>query len=62
LELNTYDVYISRTEKIKVRVEADDEMFAIFLADEYVTFPEDPDKIIWDMDYNYDFKPVMIKE
>ena len=62
MELNTYDVYISRTEKIKVRVEADDEMFAIFLADEYVTFPEDPDKIIWDMDYNDDFKPVMIKE
>ena len=60
--MNTYDVYISRTEKIKVRVEADDEMFAIFLADEYVTFPEDPDKIIWDMDYNDDFKPVMIKE
>lgn len=60
--MNTYDVYISRTEKIKVRVEADDEMFAIFLADEYVTFPEDPDMVVWDMDYNYDFKPVMIKE
>ena len=60
--MNTYDVYISRTETIKVRVEADDEMFAIFLSDEYVTFPEDPDSIVWDMDYNYDFKPVMIKK
>ena len=60
--MNTYDVYISRVESVVVRVEADDEMFAIFLADEYVTFPEDEDNVNWDMDYNYTFNPVMIEE
>jgi hypothetical protein len=62
IPLNQYDVIITRTESIIVRVEATDEMFAIFLADEYVTFPEDPDSIVWDMDYDYDFKPVLIEE
>lgn len=57
-----YDVIISRTESTKVRVKASDEMFAIFLADEYVTFPEDTNNIIWDMDYEYDFKVVKIDE
>jgi len=60
--MNTYDVYISRVESVVVRVEADDEMFAIFLADEYVTFPENEDNVNWDMDYNYTFNPVMIEE
>lgn len=60
--MNTYDVYISRVESVVVRVEADDEMFAIFLADEYVTFPEDKDNVNWDMDYNYTFNPVLIEE
>jgi len=59
--MNHYNVTISRIETITVKVEADDEMFAIFLADEYVTFPEDPDSVVWDMDYNYDFKPVLIE-
>jgi urate oxidase len=62
MAMNTYDVYISRVESVVVRVEADDEMFAIFLADEYVTFPEDKDNVNWDMDYNYTFNPVMIEE
>jgi urate oxidase len=62
MAMNTYDVYISRVESVVVRVEADDEMFAIFLADEYVTFPEDEDNVNWDMDYNYTFNPVMIEE
>lgn len=60
--LNQYDVTITRTESITVKVEATDEMFAIFLADEYVTFPEDPDSIVWNMDYDYDFKPVLLQE
>jgi urate oxidase len=62
MAMNTYDVYISRVESVVVRVEADDEMFAIFLADEYVTFPEDKDNVNWDMDYNYTFNPVLIEE
>ncbi len=60
--LNQYDVTITRTESITVKVEATDEMFAIFLADEYVTFPENPDSIVWNMDYDYDFKPVLLQE
>lgn len=60
--MNTYDVYISRVESVLFRVEADDEDYAIYLADQYVSLPENEDNINWDMDYNYTFKPVMIKE
>ena len=60
--MNTYDVYISRVESVLLRVEADDEDYAIYLADQYVSLPENEDNINWDMDYNYTFNPVMIKE
>ena len=60
--MNTYDVYISRVESVLFRVEADDEDYAIYLADQYVSLPENEDNINWDMDYNYTFKPVMIEE
>jgi len=60
--MNTFDVYIYRTEKTKVRVKGKDHYDAINIADEYVTFPENTEDIIWDMDYNYDFKVVQILE
>lgn len=57
-----YDVTITRTESTIVRIKASDEMFAIFLADEYVTFPEDTNNVIWDIDYKYDFQVTKIDE
>lgn len=58
--MNTYDVYISRVESVVVRVEAKDYFEAINNADEYVSLPENEDNVNWDMDYDYNFNPVMI--
>jgi hypothetical protein len=37
-------------------------MFAIFLADEYVTFPENDLEVVWERDYDYDFKVTEVKK
>jgi hypothetical protein len=60
--MNTFDVYIYRTEKTKVRVKGKNYWDAINIADEYVTFPDNTEDIIWDMDYDYDFKVVYVLE
>ncbi len=60
--MSQYDVIITRTESTVVRVEAKNYFEAINKADEYITFPEDTNIIMWDMDYDYEFKPMLVQE